>query len=368
MGDDEIIPEGEMINCVDVPQWSWKGIKNEIIPDIKMYELKNNWKVRVPPAPSSDDSAPAAPKAPASGSRVEILAPLREVFLEDKLMDTVITRTAVPELLEGTEPGYSGVILFGPPGTGKTVLMDALGEVYTRAGAYSEAVSLAQINSSYVGEFARNLEAVLNRAVSEAKRRQKPSLVRIDEGSVLVTRAEDGARTVSKHYQEAIDVLKRYVGNNRNIVLAIATNELLDSFEEALTREGRLTSCFVGYPERNERRKMWQHFAKKNQLLELSEEQGYQLADATQTEQGAFIEEFCRTYETTRRSALLKEKGHSTLLDALEQGENITGRSVAETYTFEQFYGDACKYLEDKKVRLGEGNGKIEKKPVGFGR
>ena len=246
--------------------------------------------------------------------------------------------------------------------------MDALGEVYTRAGAYSEAVSLAQINSSYVGEFARNLEKVLERAVSEASRRKKPSLVRIDEGSVLVTRAEDGATTVSKHYQEAIDVLKRYVGNNRNIVLIIATNELPDSFEEALTREGRLTSCFVGYPERNERRRMWQHFAKQYKLLELGEEQAYQLADTTQTEQGAFIEEFCRTYDTTRRSAILKEKGYSTLVDALESGENITSRTVADTYTFEQFYGDACKYLEDKKVRLGEGNGKTEKKPMGFGR
>ncbi len=332
---------------------------------------KNPWKIKVPHLDSTPEGVTpltTEKKPTPPNSRTEILAPLREVFLDDKLMDTVITRTAVPELLEGTEPGYSGVILFGPPGTGKTVLMDALGEVYTRAGAYSEAISLAQTNSHYVGQFAYNIEAVLNRAVSEANRRRKPSLVRVDEGSVLVTRAEDGATSVSKHYQEAIDVLKRYVGNNRNIVLAIANNELPDSFEEALTREGRLTSCFVGYPAREERRKMWQHFAKKYKLMELNEEYGYQLADATQTEQGAFIEEFCRTYETTRRSALLKEKGYSTLVDALESGATITGRSVAETYTFEQFYADACKYLEDKKARMGEGNGQTEKKPVGFGR
>jgi SpoVK/Ycf46/Vps4 family AAA+-type ATPase len=348
------------------------NILNGLIIDKFNNNLKNKdqWIFKVPrcqaseePAPSAEKEKPATPK-----TRADILAPLREVFLDDKLMDTVVTRTAVPELLEGTEPGYGGVILFGPPGTGKTVLMDALGEVYTRAGAYSEAVSLAQINSSYVSEFARNLERVLERAVSEASRRKKPSLVRIDEGSALVTRAEDGARSVSKHYQEAIDVLKRYVGNNRNVVLVIATNELPDSFEEALTREGRLTSCFVGYPERNERRRMWQHFAKQYKLLELGEEQAYQLADATQTEQGAFIEEFCRTYDTTRRSALLKEKGYTNLVDALESGENITGRTVAETYTFEQFYADASKYLEDKKARLGEGNGEDKKKPVGFGR
>ncbi|MBI4980744.1 AAA family ATPase [Candidatus Woesearchaeota archaeon] len=362
MGEDDDW-ERDLMNRM--PNYIYKGkyFKNNIEPE-KSWRIKGlSRQAPEEPVPPVAEEKSVIPK-----TRAEILAPLREVFLEDKLMDTVVTRTAVPELLEGTEPGYGGVILFGPPGTGKTVLMDALGEVYTRAGAYSEAVSLAQINSSYVGEFARSLETVIKRATEKAKLRGKPSLVCIDEGSVLVTKAEDGARTVSKHYQEAIDVLKRYVGNERGIVLVIATNELPDSFEEALTREGRLTSCFVGYPEREERRKMWQHFASKYKLLELGEEQAYQLADATQTEQGAFIEEFCRTYDTTRRSALLKEKGYTNLVDALEHGENITGRTVAETYTFEQFYADASKYLEDKKARLGEGNGKTKKQPVGFGR
>lgn len=84
-----------------------------------------------------------------------------------------------------------------------------------------------------------------------------------DEGSSLVQIAEDGARSVSKHYQEAIDVLKKYIGNYRKIVVAVSTNLLPDSFEAALTREGRLTSFLIDYPQMRRKNAPVEAFSEK---------------------------------------------------------------------------------------------------------
>jgi len=294
----------------------------------------------------------------------EVLAPLDEVFIPDELKDDIVTRVSIPELLDGAQPSYSGVIIFGPPGTGKTVLLRAISEVYRRAGGYSEDVSFSGLNSAFVGQFARNLEECLSRAINEAKKRKKPSFLSFDEGSILVEKSSEGAWSVAKHYQEAIDILKRYIGNHREVVAAVSTNVLPETFEEALTREGRLTTFFIGYPDVKQRAGMWKHFSRKYNILNIVEEQTAHLAALTGEEHGAFIEEFCRGYRRTRRAALLQEKGFSTLVDALKKGVAIGEDTVTESINYENFLSDVKAALDEKHKR----NGKVEeeKDRVGF--
>ncbi|MBI1969352.1 ATP-binding protein [Candidatus Woesearchaeota archaeon] len=305
------------------------------------------------------DNIKPTPQEQEQFSRAEMLAPLDEVFLDDKLKDDIVTRTSIPDLLEGTEPGYSGVILFGPPGTGKTVLLRAIEEVYRRAGAYAREVSTAQINTMWVGQFAKNLEEEITKAIREGERRGKPSFLYFDEGSILAQAASEGAASVSKHYQEAIDVLKRYVGNNRHIVLGISTNLLPESFEEALTREGRLTAYFIPFPSQEQRKRMWKHFAKKYEIMKLKDKQAEALGKAIPMEQGAFIEEFCRNYLSLRRALVLKEKGFPSLVEALKQGTRVKDKEVKATITFDTLHADLATALEAKYTRT---NGEAEKK------
>ncbi len=283
--------------------------------------------------------------------RTQVLQSLDAVFVDDALKDDIITRTAIPDLLEGTEPAYTGVILFGPPGTGKTVLLKAIGEVYRKTGAYTREVAISSVNTPLVGQFAKNLEEHIQMALREAAVRGMPSFLYFDEGSILVQDAGEGTYGVSKHYQEAIDVLKRYIGNDRNLVVGISTNLLPESFEDALTRDGRLTTFFIGYPDVEQRKRMWKHFTSEYNLMTLTEEQALKLAEATPEEQGAFIEEFARNYRRSRRTAILREKGYSSLVDALKQKVNVTEAEVRQSISFDNLYTDLDMALKTKYER-----------------
>ena len=267
---------------------------------------------------------------------------------------------------KGTEPAFTGVILFGPPGTGKTVLLNAIGKVYEASNAYSKEISVSSVMSSYVGQFAKNLEDQIKIAIGEAETRRKPSFLYFDEGSTLAQSAEEGASSVSKHYQEAIDVMKRYIGNDRRLVVAISTNLLSESFEDALTREGRLTSFFIGYPDAEQRKRMWKHFSNEYNVLKLSDSQAQALADITPAEQGAFIEEFARNYTRARRNAILRERGFITLVDALKKGANVKEAEVTKSINFDTFCADLEASLKAKYQRNGVET-EPEQSTIGFG-
>ncbi|MDO8556456.1 MAG: ATP-binding protein [Nanoarchaeota archaeon] len=297
---------------------------------------------------------------PVKKEGADALKPLDGIFLADATLDEVLMHTSIPELIEGKEPGYGGIIVYGPPGTGKTAVLKAIAEVYANVGAFSQSVDTAAVNGSYVGEFARNLEKVITQALAEANRRGKSSFVYFDEGSSVAQKATVGATSVSKHYQEALDVLKRVIGNDRRVILGIATNEDPGSLDDALTREGRLKKVEIGYPAAEQRAQMWGYFAQKYGVLAMSPEQAVQLAEVTPSEQGALIEEFCRNYVARVRSTAMKQRGYRNLRDALKAGLVVDEQALRKLITFESFLADVknlvavkYKHTEPEQEKVG---------------
>jgi SpoVK/Ycf46/Vps4 family AAA+-type ATPase len=85
-----------------------------------------------------------------------------------------------PELFKDGILGRSsinGVLLFGPPGTGKTMLAKAIAK---SSGARFMSVSLSDIFDKYVGEGEKNVRAVFTLA-----RKMSPCVVFLDEVDAL---------------------------------------------------------------------------------------------------------------------------------------------------------------------------------------
>lgn len=274
-------------------------------------------------------AVPPPPKPAQPLSRKEILAPLNQVFLKDEVMDRVLIAAGVPELLAGQNVKNNGCILIGPPGTGKTVLERALAKVYEKAGAYAVEVSEAAISESTVGSKARNLDAIIKKALEEARKRGKPALIYFDEASSSVSKPEANS-SVRSYYQEALDTMKRYIGNYPELVFVISTNASKQLLDDALVREGRLQVIQVDRPDLTQKVRMWDHFLREYHVIDgLSREQLVTLASLLPAEsQGAAIELFCRTFIDKLKLEKLKSLNHTNLLSALESDVKIAEEDI----------------------------------------
>ncbi|ASJ02277.1 cell division protein [Thermococcus profundus] len=125
---------------------------------------------------------------------------------------------------------WKGVLLFGPPGTGKSLLASA---VAGSIGATFINVSVSNVLSKYFGESSK-----LAASVYELARRKSPSIVFIDEFDALAMKRsslEDAARRVLSTFLVEIDGFKRRNSRDRVITLA-ATNRPWDLDEAILSR------------------------------------------------------------------------------------------------------------------------------------
>lgn len=173
-----------------------------------MERLEEKWEDGLKKAGSA---IPPPPPPPKELTRQEKLAPLHEIFLEDDVMDRAIISTGIPELLDGKGSKNNGAIFNGPPGTGKTVMLRALAKVYENCGAYAVEIGEAAISDKYVASKAKNLDTIIQKALEEARKRGKPSFIYLDEATTSVSKPDEGSN-VKSYYQEALDVLKKYIG------------------------------------------------------------------------------------------------------------------------------------------------------------
>ncbi|ETO13697.1 spastin [Reticulomyxa filosa] len=99
--------------------------------------------------------------------------------VKQALFEAVVLPARRPELFIGARKPPKGLLLFGPPGNGKTFIAKALaGE----CNATFLCVSASSLTSRYVGEGEK-----LVRALFEVARRRSPSIIFIDEIDSLLT-------------------------------------------------------------------------------------------------------------------------------------------------------------------------------------
>ncbi len=136
-----------------------------------------------------------------------------------------------PELFVrlGIEP-HSGILLYGPPGCGKTLLAKVLA---SESDARMFSINGPEIMNKYYGE----TEAKLRDIFKEAKE-NSPSIIFIDEIDAIAPKREEAYGDVEKRVVAQLLALMDGLTDRGNVVVLGATNRP-DSVDPALRRPGR---------------------------------------------------------------------------------------------------------------------------------
>ncbi len=277
-----------------------------------------------------------------------VLKPLDALFFPPELDNEVFERSGLANLLYGEEPAYSGFILHGVPGTGKSEWLRSIAECYRRSGAAAIRINLAQTCEKWIASFGRNLDDKFKEALEESFKRDMPTFLYIDEGTAAIKAVTN--ETEGRYYQEAIDIMKTYICNYRQLVVGVTTNEIDVNLDDALVREGRLKTIDVGLPKSREVRGMWKYFIKKHELLGgLTKGQLTKLTNVSKGFPGAFIEEICRTYISVLRGELMQKTTSTKLLrHAVQKGEYICEEELRSVVTFNDFFKTVTRKAKSK--------------------
>lgn len=197
-----------------------------------------------------------------------------------------------------------GVLLYGPPGCGKTMLAKAVAK---ESGVNFISIKGPELLNKYVGESERGVRKVFGRA-----RQVAPAIIFFDELDALIPkRGQSFGSDVNEKVVAQILTEIDGVSELKDVMIIGATNRP-DLLDEALMRPGRLDRLiYVPFPGKESREKIFKVHMKKMNLdtgIKLNE-----LVGATENYSGADISGVCREAGMNAiRDSIVKNKDKPT--------------------------------------------------------
>lgn len=266
-----------------------------------------------------------------------------------ELIDTIVMPMQRKELqiAYGLRPP-KGVLLFGPPGTGKTMLMRALAKELDIGFYY---VKCSDILSQWYGESERNIAELF-----KIGRSQSPCVLFFDEIDSIGKRrdkytADDVAPRLLSVMLAEMDGFK----SEKNVIIIGATN-VPHELDPALLRPGRFDKIiYMPLPDKASRKQIFKVHARK---LPLSDDVDFEkLAQRTERYSGADIANICT--EAARRAAQLAAESDRVIpvsmndfLEVLEAVKPSVGISALED--FDRFRLDFERRVEPERKEKKE--------------
>ena len=190
-----------------------------------------------------------------------------------------------------------GIILYGPPGSGKSHLARAVANEVDARFYY---INGPDVIGTYTGETEANLRRMFNEAGHHS-----PSIIFIDELDAMAPkRGETGAHSDTRTVTQLLslmDGLKRV-----DSVIVIGTTNRIDAVDPAFRRPGRFDrEIFIGPPDAAGRREILEIHSREMPLSDDAQEYLDEIAKRTHGFLGADLMELCRDagLSRLRRSA-----------------------------------------------------------------
>ncbi|NAZ32045.1 MAG: CDC48 family AAA ATPase [Acidilobus sp.] len=188
----------------------------------------------------TDDTEVEVRQEPVKSSEYPLLARSTRVTWEDigdleeakeRIREIVELPLKHPEIFQrlGIEPP-KGILLYGPPGVGKTLLAKALAN---EIGAYFIAINGPEIMSKFYGESEERLREVFKEAQENA-----PAIIFIDEIDSIAPRRSEVIGEVEKRVVAQLLTLMDGIQERGKVIVIGATNRAED-IDPALRRPGR---------------------------------------------------------------------------------------------------------------------------------
>lgn len=194
-------------------------------------------------------------------TRVDPRTGAETLYVYQKDVWNKVSRFYIEPLARG-EAVNEHLLLIGPPGTGKTVMIELISGML---GVPVEYIRVTEVRSKFYGESEKNLEKKLEEAIGS-----EPCVLGIDDAEFLIT-----SRSLTGSFSSGVEstemalrdilfsYLERIVVEGRRVLVIATTNFSPSAIDEALVRGGRFGEpVFISLPNFNALYRYAKHLVK----------------------------------------------------------------------------------------------------------
>lgn len=236
--------------------------------------------------------------------------------IKNTLIETVLLPLQRPELFKrgNLVKPCKGILLFGPPGTGKTMLAKAIA---TESGANFINISMSSVASKWFGDGEK-----FSRAIFTLASKLSPSIIFIDEvdsflGKRDKTNEHEAMRKIKNEFMTYWDGLKSK--ETERILVLAATNRPFDLDDAVLRRLPR--RLLIDLPDFENRIKILKVILSNEELAD--DVDMNEISRMTEGYSGSDIKNLCiEAAHEPLREYIKMEKGNPQLLNKSEDGKD----------------------------------------------